>query len=285
MTTPTPPGVVQRPWPGAFGADFQRRILSAIVEGAPFSLSCTPLPTQRTAVAFGVLDTADPAWGGELDEVPDLAKDQTTYEVGVSRLSGSILISQESIDDADFPLTQQVTQVLQDTFSNKLDKDLLGAAGPAPVPTGILSVAAEVTAADWHLAAVAAKASMATAGGAASHITLSPAVLGQIESARDELGRQLYPDAATTFAGLVTVPAVGATAPVVYDRSRCWLVVRRDFTADFSRETDAAWRHYATSLRLVGRFALAVPQPSKACRKLAVSDDGRARAAKAGKAA
>ena len=147
MTTPAPPGIVQPPWPGAFGTDFQRRLLSAIVEGAPFSRSCTPLPTARTAVAFGVLDTADPAWGGELDEVPDLAKDQTTYEVAVSRLSGSILISQESIDDADFPLTQQVTQVIQDTFSNKLDKDLIGASGPHPTPTGILSVAAEVTAA------------------------------------------------------------------------------------------------------------------------------------------
>jgi HK97 family phage major capsid protein len=281
MTTPAPPGVVQSPWPGAFGTDFQRRILSIVVEGAPFSRSCSPLPTQRTAVAFGILDTNDPEWGSELDEVPDLAKDQTTYEVGVSRLSGSILISQESIDDSDFPLTVQVSQVLVDTFSHKLDRDLIGASGPAPVPTGILSVAAEVAGADWQLAAVAAKAAMATAGGAASHITLSPAVLGQIEAERDELGRQLYPDAATTFAGLTTVSAVGASQPVVYDQSRCWLVVRRDFQADMSRETDSAWSHYAQSLRVVGRFALAVPQPSKAARKLAVSGSA-ARAAKGG---
>jgi HK97 family phage major capsid protein len=278
MTTPAPPGVVQPPWPGAFGTDFQRRILSTIVEGAPFSRSCTPLPTQRTAVAFGILDANDPAWGAELDEVPDLAKDQSTYEVGVSRLSGSILISQESIDDSDFPLTAQVSQVLVDTFSNKLDRDLIGASGPAPVPTGILSVAAEVTGADWQLAAVAAKAQIATAGGAASHISLSPAVLGQIEAERDDLGRQLYPDAATTFAGLTTVPAVGASQPVVYASDRVWLVVRRDFQADLSRETESAWSHYAQSLRVVGRFALACPQPSKAARKLAVS--GTARAAK-----
>jgi HK97 family phage major capsid protein len=280
MTTPAPPGVVQRPWPGAFGTDFQRRILTTIVEGSPFSRSCTPLPTQRTAVAFGILDTNDPAWGAELDEVPDLAKDQATYEVGVSRLSGSILISQESIDDADFPVSQQTEQVIRDTFSNKLDRDLIGASGPAPVPTGILSVAAEVSGADWQLAAVAAKAAIATAGGTASHITLSPAVLGQIEAERDDLGRQLYPDAATTFAGLTTVSAVGATQPVVSDMERCFLVVRRDFQADMSSETDSAWSHYAQSLRIVGRFALAVPQPSKACRKLAVS--GTARAAKGG---
>jgi HK97 family phage major capsid protein len=268
MTTPAPPGVVQPPWRGAFGPDFQRRILTAIVEGAPFSRSATPLPTQRTAIAFGVLDVADPAWGGELDEVPDLAKDQTQYEVAVARLSGSILLSNESIDDADFPLTTSVTQVIQDTFSNKLDRDLIGAAGPHPTPTGILAVAPEVTAADWELAAVAAKAQMGQAGGTASHICLSPTTLGEIESARDDLGRQLYPGAATSFAGLVTVQAVGATQPIVYARDRVWLVIRRDFSAETSRETASAWEHYGTSLRIVARMALAVPQPSKAARKL-----------------
>ena len=167
------------------------------MEGAPFSRSCLPLPTERTAVAFGILDIEDPEWGAELSEVPDLAKDQDHLRGrGVSRLSGRILISQESIDDGDFPLTQQVSQVLIDTFSNKLDRDLIGAAGPAPIPAGILSVAAEVTAADWELAAIAAKAPMATAGGTATHIALNPAVLGAIESARDDLGRQLYPGAA-----------------------------------------------------------------------------------------
>ena len=215
--------------------------------------------------------------------MPDLSKDQSSYEVAVSRLSGSILVSQESIDDGDFPLTQQVSQTIVDTFSNKLDRDLIGAAGPMPVPTGILAVAAEVSAADWQLAAVAAKAQIATAGGAASHIALSPAVLGEIESARDDLGRQLYPDAATTFAGLTTVPAVGATQPVVYDRGRCWLVINRDYTVDTSRDTEAAWNHFAVSIRVVARFTLAIPQPSKAARKL--STTGAGRAAKAGKAA
>jgi HK97 family phage major capsid protein len=283
MTTPAPPGVVRPPWADAFGTDFQRRILTTIVEGAPFSRSCSPLPTQRGSVAFGILDANDPAWVAELGEIPDLAKDQSSYEVAVSKLAGSILVSQESIDDSDFPLTTSVEQVLRDTFSNKLDRDLIGGAGPLPVPTGILSVAAEVPGADWELAAVAAKAAIATAGGTASHIAVSPAVLGEIEAARDDLGRALYPDAATTFAGLATVSAVAATQPVVFDRARCWLVVRRDFSAETSRETSSAWEHYATSLRVVGRFALAVPQPSKACRKLAVA--GGARAARpAGKA-
>jgi HK97 family phage major capsid protein len=280
MTSPTPPGVVQRPWPAAFGADFQGRVLSTIVEGSPFSRSCTPLPTRRSAVAFGILDLEDPAWGAELSEVPDLSKDQSSYEVAVSRLSGSILISNESIDDSDFPLTQSVSQTVVDTFSAKLDRDLIGGSGPHPTPTGILSVAAEVTAADWHLAAVQAKAAVASAGGTASHFCANPAVLGEIESARDETGRQLYPDAGQTFAGLATISAVGASQPFVFDQGRCWLVVNKDFSVDVSREAASAWEHYATSLRVIARFGLAVPQPSKAVRKLKIGGQ----AARSGKA-
>ena len=274
-------GVRQSPWPGAFGPDFQRNVLSAIVGGAPFSRAATPLPTQRTAVAFGMLDPADPAWGAELDPIPDLAGPQTTYEVGVSRLAGTILISQESIDDADFPVTATTEQVLQDTFSHKLDKDLIGAAGPAPIPTGLLSVAAASDGTDLELAAVKAKADIGTAGGQASHFVVSPHHLGQLEAARDTTGRPLYPDASTQFAGLTTVTAVAATQPFVMDRSRTWLVVRRDFIADMSDQTDSAWSHYAVSMRVVGRFALAIPQPSKACRKLTVAGIAPAVAAEA----
>ena len=271
MTTPAPPGIIRPGWPGAYGTDFQSRVLSTIVEGAPFSRSLTPMPTQRGSVAFGILDTEDPEWIGELGVVPDLAKDQSAYEVAVSKLAGSILVSIEALDDADWQVTPAITQVIYDTFSNKLDRDLIGAAGPMPVPTGVLSVAAEVTAADWELAAIAAKAAISTAGGTASHIALNPAVFGAIESARDETGRALYSDVETSFAGLVTVRAVAATQPIVYAADRIALVVRKDFSADVSAETDSAWRHYAKSLRMVGRFAVACPQPSKAVRKLALT--------------
>ena len=56
--------------------------------------------------------------------------------------------------------------------------------------------------------------------------------------------------------------------------------------ADLSNQTDSAWSHYATSLRIIGRFALAVPQPGKAVRKLTVAgvalvgDSGESKQAK-----
>ena len=152
-----------------------------------------------------------------------------------------------------------------------LDRDFIGGAGPHPTPTGILNVAAEVTGADLELAAVAAKGEIGTAGGEATSIAMSPALIAGLESMRDEIGRALYPDAGTTFAGLETIRAVAATQAIVYDATRLWTVINRDFSADISRETSEAWNRYAASLRIVGRFALAAPMPAKSVRKLAVT--------------
>ena len=187
------------------------------------------------------------------------------------RLNGSLLISKESITDTSFPVTAQTEMAIQERFSAKLDRDLIGAAGPAPTPTGILSVAQASDGADLLLAAVQGKAGIGTNGGTATHIALSPHFVGELESIKDTIGAQLYPDAATTFAGLTTVVSVGATQPFVFDQSRCWLVIRNDFLAELNEWADAAWSRFAVSLRIVGRFALAVPQPLKAVRKLTVA--------------
>ena len=279
---PRPPGITQPPWSSVFPAHVVA-IVSAIVGGAPFSRSLTPLPTNRASVSFPQLDVDDPEWVSELGVIPTLGLDATEYEVATSKLAGSILISRESIDDTDFPVTQQTEQVLQDTFSHKLDADFIGGAGPHPVPTGILAVAAEVAAADWYDAVIKAKAEIATAGGQASHVAFSPTVIGELESTRDEIGHPLFPDAAQFFGGLETVSAVSATAPVVYDSSRLWMAIRRDLQADFSDEVSEAWNRYATSLRIVGRFALCAPLPVKSVRKLKVEPGGTgaARARKA----
>jgi hypothetical protein len=246
-------------------------IVSMIVGGSPFARSLTPMPTRRTGVSFPLVDeVSEPAWGKELDQIPVLDLEGGEYDAAVSRLSGSILISEESISDTDYPLTRSVQQVIEDKFSNKLERDFIGAAGPAPTPVGILSVAAEVVGADLELAAVAAKGEIGTNGGEANSIAMSPMLIAGLESARDEIGRSLYPDAGTTFAGLATVRSVAATTAVVYDARRLWLVINRDFQADFSRETSEAWNRFARSLRIVGRFALAAPMPVKSVRKLKV---------------
>jgi HK97 family phage major capsid protein len=263
--------ITQQTWPSAFPVEV-RPVISAIVGGAPFARSLTALPTARTAVVFPLVDdVSEPAWGKDLDLIPPLDLESGEYDAAVSRLSGSILISQESISDTEYPVTQQVEQVLQDKFSSKLDRDFIGGAGPFPTPTGILAVAAEVGGADLELAAVAAKAEIGTHGGEATSIAMSPALIGTLESARDEIGRSLYPDAGTTFAGLETIRSVAATQAIVYDASRLWLVINRDFSAEMSAQASEAWNRYAQSLRIVGRFALAAPMPAKSVRKLTVA--------------
>lgn len=267
---PRPPGITQPPWSTMFPANVVA-VISAIVGGSPFARSITPLPTNRSSVSFPQLDPEDPEWVGELGEIPLLTPDTSEYEVAVSKLAGSILISRESLDDTDFPAQQQTEQVLRDTFSAKLDRDFIGGTGPHPTPTGILAVAAEVTGPDWLAATVKAKAQIATAGGIPSHVALSPAVIGELEDERDEIGRQLYPDASTVFGGLETVSAVAATQPVVYAADRLWMAIRRDFTVEASEQVSEAWNRYATSLRVVGRFALAAPLPSRSVRKLSLT--------------
>ena len=276
--------VIQATWPSTFPADV-RPIVSAIVGGSPFARSLTPLPTRRTGVVFPLVnDTDEPSWGKELDLVPTLDLEGGEYDIAVSRLSGSILISQESVDDSEWPLTQQVEQVIQDKFSNRLERDFIGGAGPHPTPTGILNVASETVGADLELAAVAAKGEIGTAGGEATSIAMSPTLIAGLESARDEIGRALYPDAGERFAGLFTVRSVAATQAVVYDSTRLWIVINRDFSAQFSRETSEAWNRFAQSLRIVGRFALAAPMPAKSVRKLTVTPAGSQAAGTRGKA-
>lgn len=280
---PRPPGFTQADWPSAFVVDV-RPVIAAIVGGAPFARSLTPLPTSRHGVVFPlVTDIDQPAWGKELDEIPTLLLESGEYDAAVSRLSGSVLISQESLDDTEYPVTAQVEQVLQDTFSARLDADFISGAGPYPTPLGILNVAAEVAAEDLELAAVKAKAEIGTNGGEANSIAMSPTLIGELESARDEIGRSLYPDAGTTFAGLATVKAVAATQAVVYDARRLWLVINRDFVAEMTPYTSEAWSRYAQSLRIVSRWSLAAPMPAKSVRKLSVS--GPASAARARPAA
>lgn len=259
-----------------FRPDTIARIVSVIVGGAPFSASLTRQPTARASVTFPVVtDTDDPDWVPEMGTIPLLDMDTEAYNVAAHKLAGIVLASLEAVHDEDWPIEKQVEQVMRDTFSAKLDRDLIGGDGENATPRGVLAVAPETAGADLELAAIAAQAQIGQDGGTASHIALNPLILGQIKSARDQIGRPLYPDADTTFAGLSTVTAPAAAQPLVYDAKRAFLIVRKDFTMDMSNDYGPAYERYAVALRLTGRFTVAVPTPNNSIRKLTVtsSDD------------
>lgn len=253
--------------------DVVARIITTIVGGSPFAASLSRLPTGRTSVAFPVLtDADDPSWVAEMGIIPTLGLDTDAYVVATSKLAGTVLISLEAVDDATFNVSQQTEQILRDTFSAKLDRDLVSGDGQGATPAGVTSIAPEVAGPDLWGAVAAAKGEIANAGGAPSHLALNPTAAAAEEGQRDGLGRPLYPDGLQTFAGLTVVRGLAATVPLVYDSSRCWLIVRRDFQADLSRDYAPAFERYAVALRLVGRFGLAIPTVINSVRKLDVAE-------------
>ena len=217
-------------------------------------------------------DVSEPSWGKDLDLIPPLDLESGEYDAAVTRLSGRILISQESIDDTEYPVTAQVEQVLAGQVQLEARPGLHRRRRTSPdtdrhPDRGRRGGRRGPGAGRGRREGGRSR----TAGGAASHIALSPPLIGELESARDEIGRALYPDAGTIFAGLDTVRAVAAVQPIVYDSDRLWLVINREFSVEMSGQVSEAWNRYAQSMRIVGRFSLAAPMPAKSVRKLSVS--------------
>src|SRR5215469_7630190 len=105
MPPRTPGPITQAPWLSMFPADVQP-IVSAIVGGAPFARSLTPLPTARASVAFPLVNAVDdPQWLAEMGAIPTLNIDAAEDEIAISKLAGSVLISLESIQDTLYPIT------------------------------------------------------------------------------------------------------------------------------------------------------------------------------------
>jgi hypothetical protein len=69
----------------------------------------------------------------------------------------------------------------------------------------------------------------------------------------------------------VRVPALAATEYLVYVRTQVFLVVGSDFEVLPSREYAEASKRDALALRVSGDFAVTVPVPTMAIRKLTVA--------------
>jgi HK97 family phage major capsid protein len=269
MTTPAQTNVTSGSFGGVpFPPDVIARVIDLLVTGAPFGASLTRQPTNRGSVAYPTARPTGYAWRAELQPLPVVNLDDDAYVVGVAKIGAVLDLSNESIQDPTFNIGNAVGDLLRDSLSRSLDLGLLNGGGP-PEPVGVIGAAAEVTGGDLLAAVAAARGAIADAGGAPTTIALSGTALAEADTERDSNGQLVYPMGFASAAGLSAVVVPELATPLVYDKTRCYLVVRSDVDVEASRD----W-HFnldATSIRVKARVAAAIPAPAKSIRKLRIT--------------
>ena len=277
MTTPTQRAVTTGSFAGVpFPADVQARIINLLIDSAPLAASLTRQPTNRSTVAWPTASPSNAAWLGELQPFPEANLGDDAYVVGVAKLGQVLDLSNESWSDSQINLTSELATLLRDSLSRDLDLGLLNGSGP-PEPVGIIGVAAEAAGADLLEAVTVGRGQIGDQGGSPDTLAWSATGLAQADASRDDNGQLVYPGGFAAALGLTAVVVPQLATPLLYDKSRCFLVVRNDVAVDVS--TDWHFHLDATSMRIKGRFAAAIPDPNKAIRKLAVGGPASARAA------
>jgi HK97 family phage major capsid protein len=272
MTLPAPPAIGSGGFRGVLvPADVQQRIINTLIEQAAFANSITRLPTMAGEVAFPIAAPSGAAWIGELAKIPLMSLNDRAEIVAVAKLAGLLDVSNEMMSDSAINITNQFVTLLRDSLSRQLDEGLLNGGGP-PEPQGVIASADEVTGADLLAAVLTARGSIADAGGAATTLAASGAVLAAADGARDDSGALMFPGGFAAVTGLTPVTVPGLDPPLVYDRSRMFLVLRDDSSVELSR--DYRFDYDATTFRVRARMACACPDPNKTIRKLAVAGAG-----------
>jgi HK97 family phage major capsid protein len=282
MTLPSPPAVGSGGFQGVLvPAEIQARIISTLIEQAAFANSITRLPTTSGTVAFPVASPSGAAWIAELAKIPLMSLNDRAEVVAVAKLAGLLDVGNEMMSDAAINLTAQFTTVLRDSLSRQLDDGLLNGSGP-PEPTGVIAAAANVDGTDLLDAVLKARGAIADAGGTATTLAASGAVLAAADGERDSTGALMFPGGFAAVTGLAPVSVPGLATTLVYDRTRLYLVVRDDSSVEMS--TDFRFDYDATTFRVRARMACAAPDPGKSIRKLTVTPAGTQAAGTRGKA-
>lgn len=269
MTTPTQQAVTTGSFAGVpFPADVQARIINLLIDSAPLAASLTRQPTNRASIAWPTARPTGFAWLNELQPFPEINVGDDAYVVGVAKIGGIVDLSNESWSDSTVNLTAELGTILRDSLSRDLDLGLLSGAGP-PEPVGIIGVAAEAAGEDLLTAVTVARGQIGDQGGTPDTLAWSATGLAEADATRDDNGQLVFPGGFAAALGLTPVVVPQLATPLLYDKGRCFLVVRNDVAVEVSRD----WHFHldATSLRIKGRFAAAIPDPNKAIRKLSVT--------------
>jgi Phage capsid family len=277
MSMPSPPAIATKSFGGApFPPELAARIVDMLISGAPFAASLSRYATTRSSVVWPLVGPTGWSWLNELDKYPTVDVGDGKYEAIPRKLGGLVDLSNESVDDAAINIVGQLAEILRDSLSRDMDLGLLTGGAP-PKPPGVIGTAPEAAGPDLLSAVAAARGQIGDAGGAADKIAMSATMLAEADAARTAEGFLVYPAGFAAAAQLtpVVVPGLGGDfgAPLVYDSTRCYTVVRDDPRVDWSR--DFRFDYDALTIRIKARVTAAIPAPAKSIRKLVVGDESR----------
>jgi HK97 family phage major capsid protein len=264
------PGLVTGSFGGVLTPAQVWALLNALIEGAPFSASLTRAETATGVMAFPTVAPTGFAWLEQLQEVPELTAGDKALIVAVAKIAGLLPISSEMQSDAAVNITTWVQGALADSLSRDLDLGILGGTG-APAPTGVLGQADEVTGTTLTEATGKAIAEIGEKGGASNTIAVSPTVYVDELTREDDAGRPVHPDGLPDFLGLRIVQVPALASPLVYDASRCFLVLGQDSNVTLHDDP----HHDAGLLLVKARANAGIPVKEKAIRKLAIGGSAR----------
>ena len=114
-----------------FPPDVQRRIINLLIDSAPFAASLTRQPTNRSAVAWPTAKPSNAAWLAEMQPFPEANMGDDAYVVGVAKLGQVLDVSNESVNDTEINLSNELARLLRDGVSRDLDLGLLLGRGAA----------------------------------------------------------------------------------------------------------------------------------------------------------
>ena len=246
------------------------QMINLLVGGSPFAASLTRYPTTRVEVAFPTASPDKPAWTAEAAALPQIGLHDDADIVAIKKLGEILRLSNEAVTDTSVNLTVQVANLLKDSSGPELDRGLLYGS-LATEPKGVVPNVAVVDATDLSTAITNAIGAIGDAGGVADTIVGKPSLFAHQRNVKAAgSGVFLYPGGVGAAFGLAEVGCSQAADCLVYDSTRLYLLARTtDFEVAFS--TDYFFDSDSTACRVRGRFAVGMPVPLKAARKITVA--------------
>ena len=255
----------------AFPPEIASDILNRGLTGSPFFSALTRRETSRSSIVFPTVDPTGFDWVAELGLIPGVdAGDAAVVAVPV-KLAGNVLLSSESIMDAEFDLLSGIGDAIARGMGTKVDDGVLYGDGVGAHPDGVFAGLDNVTGTTLREAAIAGAAEVMGSGGTPNALLVTPGMWAA-EMARESANGPVFNGTNLTILGLrvVVVPKLHAGDAVVADMNRCYGVVRSDPRIEANRQSDAAWSRDGTQVRVITRVAAVIPDPASAARSLTV---------------